>query len=66
MLHRQLIALASMAICFGGYALVVHAQPDLVQFREHTELAQNRYSDRPEINPSPQRILIIQIHNRQR
>ncbi|WP_213305993.1 hypothetical protein [Paraburkholderia sacchari] len=54
--------MASAVVCFAGYTLVVQAQPDLVQFREHTELARNRYFDRPEINPSPKRILIIQVH----
>jgi hypothetical protein len=62
MLHRRLVAMASAVVCFVGYTLIAQAQPDLVQFREHTELAQNRYSDRPEINPSPQKILVIQIH----
>jgi hypothetical protein len=62
MLHRKLIAITSAVVSFGGYVLVAQAQSDLVQFREHTELAQNRYSDRPEVNPSPQRILVIQIH----
>ncbi|WP_175870640.1 hypothetical protein [Burkholderia sp. BCC0397] len=54
--------MASAVVCFVGYTLVAQAQPDLVRFREHTEGAQNRYSDRPEINPSPQKILDIQIH----
>ncbi|WP_321819654.1 MULTISPECIES: hypothetical protein [unclassified Burkholderia] len=62
MLYRQLVAMASAVVCFAGYTLVVQAQPDLVQFREHTELAQNHYSDRPEVNPAPQRILVIQVH----
>ncbi|CAN0643281.1 hypothetical protein [Burkholderia cepacia] len=62
MLHRQLIAVTSAVFSFGGYALVAQAQSDLIQFREHAEAAQNRYSDRPEINPSPQRILVIQGH----
>ena len=62
MLYRRLVAMASAAVYFLGYPLVVQAQPDLVQFREHTELAQNRYFDRPEINPSPQKSLVIQVH----
>ncbi|MBB5415273.1 hypothetical protein HDG42_001297 [Paraburkholderia sp. JPY171] len=62
MLHRRLVAMASAVVSFGGYAFVAQAQPDLVHFRKHTELAQNRYSDRPELNPSPQRILVIQVH----
>ncbi|WP_324159544.1 hypothetical protein [Paraburkholderia sp.] len=54
--------MASAAVCFVGYALVAQAQPDLVQFREHSERPQNRYSDGPENNPSPQRILVLQVH----
>src|SRR5215475_9298294 len=62
MLHRRQVAMASAAVCFVGSALVAQAQPNLVQFREHTEAAPNRYSDRPEVNPSPQRILVIEVH----
>jgi hypothetical protein len=62
MLHRQLAARVSVLVCFGGYALVAQSTPDLMQFREHTAAVQNRYADRPELNPSPQSILVIQIH----
>jgi hypothetical protein len=62
MLHRRLVAMASAAVCFVGYALVAQAQPDLMQFGEHSESRQVRRSDRPEVNPSPQRILVIEVH----
>lgn len=62
MLFRRLVAMASVTVCLVAYTLAAQAQPDLVQFREHTELARNRYVDRPEINPSPQRSLLIQVH----
>jgi hypothetical protein len=45
-----------MAIC----AVSTQAQATAMQFYEHEEAANNRSGDRPQINPSPRRVLVLQ------
>jgi hypothetical protein len=49
----------AIVLMFCAHAALAHSDPAFVTFRAHVEAPQNRGVDRPSINPTPQRTLLL-------
>lgn len=59
MASRQ-YAIGAGLLCFLSACSVLAKLEPTLQFQDHVEARQNRSFDRPEINPSPQKVLTVQ------
>lgn len=59
MKYPRLVQKLSLVSCVVCFASAIQAQPDLRQFREHMEARQNRGYDRPDLNPHPEKVLVL-------
>lgn len=62
MTYQQVLVRVCLLLWVSQFAVATQAQPALQQFREHTEAPQNRPDDEPELNPHPEKALVLKVH----
>lgn len=56
---QKTISAVSALLLLLGTTSAAMAQPNVTEFHEHSEASRNRMFDRPQVNPSPERVLEI-------